>query len=149
MFFFSVQSRRLHGSFEGSYSSLASSSGDLSRIIASYSSRQWKTHAFADFGGKMGYLGHNFGSRRVRRSSKSSIDAGDHLVSNKSLRQNFGPLDWRPGPDKVGQKIKNIPTLRSSLRRTPHPNQKIFFNRTKKTCHICRGFEQLSSYSGW
>jgi len=53
MFVFSVQTRRLHESFEGSYSSLASFSGDLSRVIASYSSRQWETHAFSDFGGKM------------------------------------------------------------------------------------------------
>jgi len=48
-----VQTRRLHEFFEGSYSSLASSSGKLSRIIASYCSRQWETHAFSDFGGKM------------------------------------------------------------------------------------------------
>jgi len=44
-----VQTRRLHESFEGSYSSLASSSGDISRVIASYSSRQWETPAFSDF----------------------------------------------------------------------------------------------------
>ena len=28
---------------------------------------------------------------------------------------------------KVGQKTKNTPTLRASPRRTPHPNQKMFF----------------------
>ena len=56
MFVFSVQTRRLHESFEGSYSSLASFSGDLSRVIASYSSRQWETHAFSVFGGKMFFL---------------------------------------------------------------------------------------------
>jgi len=70
-------------------------------------------------------LGHNFGSRHARRSNKGSIDAGDHLVFKKRLRQNFGPLNWRPGPVKVGQKNKN--TLRASPRRTPHPNQKTFF----------------------
>ena len=46
-------------------------------------------------------------------------------------------------------KKQNTPTLRASPRRTLHPNQNIFFNRTKKTCRIRRGFEQLSSYSGW
>jgi len=97
----------------------------------------------------MGFLGHNFGSRHARRLSKGSIDAGDHLVSTKSLSQNFCPLDWRPGPVKVGQKTKNTPTLRASSRRTPHLNQKFFFHRTKKTCRIRKGFEQLSSYSGW
>ena len=149
MFFFSVQTRKLHESFEGSYSSLSSSSGKLSQVIASYRSRQWETHAFSDFWCKMGLLDHNFGYRHARRSRKGSLDAGDQLVSNKSFRQNFGPLDWRPGPFKVGQKNKNTPNLRASPRRTPHPNQKNFFNRTKKTCRIRRGFEQLSSHSGW
>jgi len=97
----------------------------------------------------MGFLGHNFGARHARRSSKGSIDAGDHLVSRKSLSQHFGPLNWRPGSVKVGQKTKNTPILRASPRRTPHPDQKLFYNRTKKTCRIRRGFEQLSSYSGW
>ena len=82
---------------------------------------------FSDFGGKMVFLGHNFGSRHARRSSKGSINVGDHLVSKNSLRQNFGSWDWRPGPIKVGPKIENTPTLRASPRRTPHPNQEFFF----------------------
>ena len=127
MSFFSVQTKRLQGSFEDSYSSLAYSSGELSGLIASYTSRQWETHAFSDFGGKMVFLGHNFGSRHARRSSKNSIDAGDHLVSKQSLSQNFRRLDWRSGPVKVGQKNKNTPNLRASPRRTPHPNKKFFF----------------------
>jgi len=64
-----VQTRRLQESFEGSYSSLAYSSGELSRVIPSYCSRQWETHAFSDFGSKLGFWGHNFGSRHARRSS--------------------------------------------------------------------------------
>jgi len=128
---------------------IASSSGEVWRVIASYCSRQWETHAFSDVGVKMGVLGQNFGSRHAKKSSKSSIDAANHLVSNKSLSQNFGPLDWLPEPVKVGQKIKNTPTLRASPRRTPHPNQNIFFNRTKKTCRIRREFEHLSSCSRW
>jgi len=145
-----VQTRRLHESSEGSYSSLASSSGELPRVIASYCSHQWETNAFPEFWGKMGFLGHNFGSRHARRrSGKGSIDVGDHLVSKKSLNQNIGPLDWHPRPVKVGQKTQNTLTLRVSPR-CPHPNQKKkFFNRTKKTYRIRRGFKQLSSYSGW
>ena len=77
----------------------------------SYSSRQWETHAFSDFGGKLGFSGHNFGSGHARKSSKGSIDAGDYLVSKKSLSQNFGPLDWCPGHIKVGQKYKNTHTF--------------------------------------
>jgi len=50
-----MQTRRLHESFEGSYSSLASFSGELSRVIASYTSRQWETHAFSDLGAKWGF----------------------------------------------------------------------------------------------
>jgi len=57
----------------------------------------------------MGFLGHNFGSRHARRSSKGSIDAGDHLGSKKSLSQN--PLHWHPGPVKVGQKTQMTPNL--------------------------------------
>jgi len=109
MFFFSVQTRRLQESFEGSYSSLAYSSGVLSRVIASYCSRQWETHAFSDFGGKMGFWGDNFGSRHARRSSKGSIDAEDYLFSTKRFSQNFGPLDWRPRLIKIGQKNENTP----------------------------------------
>jgi len=49
----------------------------------------------------MRFLSHNFGSRHARRSSKGSIDAGDHLIFKKRLSQHFGPLDWRPGPVKL------------------------------------------------
>jgi len=85
-------------------------------------------HAIAMFWfwGKMGILGHKFGSRHARRSIKSSIDARDHVISNNGLRQNFGSLDWRPEPVKVGQKFKNTPILEARPRRTPNPNQ-IFF----------------------
>jgi len=95
------------------------------------------------------FLGHNFGSRHARRSSKSSIDAGDHLVSIQGFSQNFSPLDWCPGPVKVGQKTKNT-LLCEPLLGEPLTQIKIFlFNRPKKTCRIRRRFEQLSSYSGW
>jgi len=75
----------------------------------------------------MGFLGHNFGSRHARRSSKGSINAGDHLVSKNSLSQNSGPWDWRPGPVKIGQKTENAPTSLASPRETPYPNQKFLF----------------------
>ena len=74
---------------------------ELSRVIPSYSSRQWETHAFSDFGGKMGFLGHNVGFRHARRSRNGSIDAGDHLVSNKSLSQNFANWIGVQGPSKL------------------------------------------------
>ena len=144
-----MQTRRLHESFEGSYSSLPSSSGELSQFIVVASGRLMHFLQFSDFGAKRGFLGHNFGSRHARRSSKGSIDAED-LVSKTSLSQNFGPWDWRPGRVKVGQKTENTRTLRASPRRIPHPNQKMFFfGRTKKTFRIRRGFEHLCSWSGW
>ena len=141
-----MQTTWLHESFEGSNSSLACSDGELSKW------RQWETQyifCMFWFWGQMFFLGHNFGSRHARRSSKGSIDAGDRVVSKNSLRQNFGLWDWRPGPVKVGQKTENTRTLRAHPRRTPHPNKKIFFNRTKKTFRIRRGFEHLCSCSGW
>jgi len=132
-----VQTRRLHESFEGSDSSLASFSAELSQATVSASGKLMHFLQFSDFGGKMGFLGLNFGSKHARKSSKGSIYAGDHLVFKNSLSQNFGSWDWRPGPVKVGQKIKNAPILRTSPRRTPilrtsprrtpHPNQKSFF----------------------
>ena len=75
----------------------------------------------------MRFLEHNFGSRHATRSSKVSIDAGDYLVSKTSFSQNFGPLNWRPGPVKVGQKNENTLTLRAHPRQTPYSNQKTFF----------------------
>jgi len=74
----------------------------------------------------MGFLGHNFGSRHARRSSKSSINAGDHLVSRKGLNQNFGPLDWRPGPVKLVKKTKT-PHFASLSQANPSRKSKIFF----------------------
>ena len=73
----------------------------------------------------MGFLGHNFGSRYARRSSKSFINARDHLVFKNILSQNFGPWDW--GPSKLVKKPKTPPTLRASPRRTLYRNQNIFF----------------------
>jgi len=47
-------------------------------------------------------------------------------------------------------KNQKHPTLRAAPRRTPHPNKKIIFlNRTKMIFRNRRGFEKLSSYSGW
>ena len=145
MFFFSVQTRTLQETFVGTYSSLAYSSGELPRVIANYSGRQWETHAFSDLGVKM-FLGHKFGSRHARRSNKGFIDAGDYPVFKKGLNQNFGPLDWRPGPLQIwSKKQTHLHFLRPS-QANPSPKSKSkFFNRTKKPCCIRRGCEQLSS----
>ena len=80
---------------------------------------------FSDFGAKWGFWAITLvldmleGQARVLSTRK--------IVSKTSLSQNFGPWDWRPGRVKVGQKNENTPTLRASPRRTPHPNQKMFF----------------------
>ena len=55
MFFFSVQTRRLHESFEGSYSSLASSGAELSRATVAASERLMHFLQFSDFGAKWGF----------------------------------------------------------------------------------------------
>jgi len=143
-----VQTRRLQESFGGSYSSLTYSGGELSWAIASYCSRQWETHAFSDFGGKMGFLGHNFGSRHARRTSMGSIDAGDHLVSKNVWSKLLAHWIGVQGLSNLVKKQKH-PHFPSRSQANPSPKPKIFFNRTKKTCCIRRGFEQLSGYSGW
>jgi len=150
IFFFSVQTRRLQEPFEGSYSSLAYPSEELSRFIASYFSRQRETHAFSDFVGKMGFWGHNFGSRHARRSSKVFIDAGDYLVATKSFRENFCPIGLASRIRQIWSKKRKHTHFASQSQANPSPKSKnVFINRTKKTCCICRGFEQRPSYSGW
>ena len=74
----------------------------------------------------MSFLGHNFGARHARGSSKGSIDVGDYLLSKKSLIQNFGPLDCRPGPVKVGQE-KKTPRVSEPLPGEPSPKSKNCF----------------------
>ena len=69
--------------------------------------------------------------------------------SQTKFESKFWPIGLASRARQSWSKKQNTPTLRASPRRTPHPNQKIFFIRTKKTCRIRRGFEQLSSYSGW
>jgi len=80
----------------------------------------------------MEFLSHNFGSRHARRSSKGSIDAGDHLVFKTSLSQNFGLLDWRPGLVKVGQKIQNTPICEALPGEPPTQIKKIFFHKNQE-----------------
>ena len=143
-----MQTRRLQESFEGSYRSLAHSSGELSRVTASYSSCQWETHAFSDFGGKMFFWGHYFSSRHARRSNKCSIDAGDYPVSKKIWAKIVAHWIGVQGSSKLVKKTKK--TLSEPLPSEPLTQiKKNFLNRTKKTCCIRRAFEQLSSYTGW
>jgi len=108
-----VQTRTLHESFEGSKSSLACSRGELSRAAPAASGRLVQ---FLDFWAQRGFWAITLVLDMARRSIKSSVDANDYLASKKSLNQNFGSLDWRSGPVKVGQTCDN-------------PNKIIFFNR--------------------
>jgi len=43
------------------------------------------------------------------------------------LSQNFGPLDWRPGPVKVGQKKPKHPHFASLSQAKPSPKSNKFF----------------------
>jgi len=73
----------------------------------------------------MGFLGHNFGSRHAIRSSKGSIDAGDHLVSNKSLKLLVHWIGVQ-GPSKLVKNTKQ-PHFASLSQANPSPKSKIFF----------------------
>jgi len=97
----------------------------------------------------MGFLGHNFSSRHARRSIKGFIDVADCLVS-----KTFELQKWLIGlatrARQIGSKIQEHVLFVTSPRKTPRSKQIIFFfNRTWKTCRICKGFGQLSSYRGW
>ena len=95
-------------------------------------------------------MAHNFGHRCVSKSMKGSKDADFHLVFNKTMSQKNGPMGWGPGPTKCGQHFQNMPFLQRHLQKNPHRNRKtFFFDFDNKTCWIRRGFEQLSSSSGW
>jgi len=75
----------------------------------------------------MGFLSHNSGSRHDRRSIKGSEDADDHLVSKTILSQKNGSLHWRPGPSKVGQKRRNMPSLLRHQQKKQTQNETNFF----------------------
>jgi len=61
-----------------------------------------------------------------------------------------GPLGQRPGPNKDGQNNTKTPLLLMFPQKSSNPKRKtFFFDLNKKTCWIRRGFEQLSSSSGW
>jgi len=61
-----------------------------------------------------------------------------------------GPLGRRPGPGKDGQNNAKTPLLMMFPPEKLKPKTKNFFlNFDYKTCWIHRGFEQLSSFSGW
>ena len=53
------------------------------------------------------------------------------------------------GPSKLVKKHKTPPLCEPLPGEPLTQIKKFFFNRTKNTCRIRRGFEQLSSYSGW
>ena len=97
----------------------------------------------------MGFLGHNFGSRHARRSNKGSIDAGDYLVSEKVSTKILAHWIGVQGPSKLVKKTKTPPLCEPVPGEPLTQIENFFFNRTKKSCCIRRGFEQLSSYSGW
>jgi len=93
----------------------------------------------------MGFLGHNSGSRHVRRSSKGSIDAGDYLVSKKSLQKTFGPLNWRPGPVKIGQKNKNTPLCEPVLGEPSPKSKKCFLIEPRRLAASVEGLNNSLS----
>jgi len=117
-------------SFEGSHSSLAYSSGEyrgLSRSTVAVSDRLMH---FLVLGVKWGFWAINLVPDMLE-------DQGAKILAHWIGVQ---------GPSKL---VKKHPHFPSPSRANPSPKSKIFFNRTKKTCCIRRGFEQLSSYSGW
>jgi len=59
-------------------------------------------------------------------------------------------MGWGPGLAKGDQNFQNMSSLWRHLQKTPTENKKLFFFDVNwKTCWICKGFEQLSSSSGW
>ena len=109
MFFFQCKLEDFMSLLRASYSSLASSSAELSQATVDASGRLMHFLQFSDFGGKMGFLGHNFGYRHARRSSKGSIVAGHYLVSQKITAKISAYWIGVQGPSKWVKKTKTPP----------------------------------------
>ena len=114
----------------------------LRRVIANRTCRQWETHAFSAifwFWGKLGFFGHNFGSRHARRSIKGSIDADDHLVSKKILSHEMA--HWiAPRASQNWWKIKKHPHfVRSSQENSKSKSKKYFLIETRQLAASVEG----------
>ena len=144
-----LQTRRLQESFEGSNSSLAYFSGELSRVIASYSSRQWETHAFSDVGGKMLFWPITLVADMLK-ACQGLYRRGRSSSFQKKFEPKFWPIGLAFRARQSWSNIQKQPQVASPSQANPSPKLKIFFlNRTKRSSRICRGFERLSSYCGW
>ena len=70
-----------------------------------------------------------------------------------SFQKQFAPKFWSMGlASRARQnwsKNRKHPNFASPPKAKPSPQSKFFFNRTKKTFRIRRGFEHLSSCIGW
>jgi len=143
-----VQTRRLHETFEGSYSSLSSSSGELSRVTVAANGRLIHFLQFSDFGAKWGFwaitLVPDMLESQARALSTREIVQFPKTVCAKILVHGIGVQ----GPSNLVKKPKTPQLCEPTPGEPLTPIKKFFFNRTKKTFHIRRGFEHLSSCSG-
>jgi len=57
-------------------------------------------------------------------SQSRAVKTHKIAYSLKNLGQKFCPLDWRPGPGKVGHKNAKTPHLWRHFKRTPIPKLK-------------------------
>ena len=104
-----MQTRRLQESFEGSYSSLAYSRWELSRVIASYCSRQWETHAFSDFGSKMFFWAITLVPDMLEGQARSLSTREIILFPTKFLSKILAHWIGVQGPSKLVKKTKTPP----------------------------------------
>jgi len=65
------------------------------------------------------------------------------------FERKFWPIGLASRARQNWSKNQKHPHFARLSQANPSLKSKKFFNRTKKTCRIRRGFEQPSSYSGW
>jgi len=82
-------------------------------------------------------------SRYAKRSTKGYKDRDARLISKKFWAKKNDLLDWRPGPGKVGQRCKNMPSLWRHQQKTPNPNQ-IFFKI--ETGRLAKSVDDLNTF---
>jgi len=123
--FFSVQTKRLHESFDGWYSSLAQAAGELSLAEPAVSGRFMLFLQFLYFCAKWGFWAIISGYRYARRSIKGSKGVDDRLVSKKILSQKW-LIGLAPKARYSWSKIQKHVLFVTSPREKPKPKSNIF-----------------------
>jgi len=112
-----VQTGRPRESFEGSYSS---------RVIASYSSHQWETHAFSDFGGKWGFWAMTLVPNMLEGQARA-LSTREIIQFQKKFETKFWLIGLASRALQSWSKKRKHPHFASPCQANPSPKSKKCF----------------------